>query len=384
MVKFIGIGACGNKAIADLVTNNVIAKKDALMLNSTKDDIPVDFQDIAVKVGSGLGGCGKERSKGKEVFLTAIQKDQLDHLDEFITTADTVYVIASSEGGTGSGAAPVIASYYKSVYGIEVHIVVFTGFEDDARGLANTIEFFQEIPENTVVHAISNKKFLAEANGNKLKAEKKANQHLRNMITVLLGSMIVNSDQNIDETDLFKVVNTPGYSIVETAIINREIKNHEAFNKLLSDTIDGTKAIDIEDPACKRIAFILNISDKTADAIDFTFDVVKHKLGTPYEIFYHVQNEGDAEYVSMIITGMDMPTTELKEIHKRYLEATSRVNREVDIFSKVVGSMLTDNDEFNVTANTSKPKMDKSAFLNGFTETKTNDVVVKKDAFKKF
>ena len=381
MAKFIGIGACGNKAVVDLIKTGVITKKDAFLFNSTMRDVPADYKEIAAKVGSGMGGCGKERVKGKNLFVEAIRQDKLDYLDDFLGTDDTVYIITSSEGGTGSGATPVISAYYKQLHQAEVHVVVFTGFEDDVRGLANTVEFFQDLSEEVVIHAISNKKFLDETNGNKLKAEKLANEELGRMISVLLGQVIKDSDQNIDETDLFKVVNTPGYSLVLTAPIDRTIKNHEAFNKLLSDTIDNTKAIDVEDPSAKRLAIIMNIAEKNRDAIDFSFSVVKEKLGLPYEVFTHVQDEGSSEFISLIISGLDLPTSELKEIHERYVEATSRVKTDKDDFFSEIRGMSTSTNAFDMTNKSRKPKGDKKSFLNSLGGKSEETLSRAKDAF---
>ena len=369
MAKFIGIGACGNKAVVDLIETQVVTRENAFLFNSTMRDVPVDYKEIAAKVGSGMGGCGKERIKGKSLFVDAIKRDKLDYLDEFIGTDDTVYIITSSEGGTGSGAAPVIAAYYKKVHNIEVHMVVFTGFEDDVRGLANTVEFFQDLSDDIVIHAISNKKFLYGTNGNKLNAEKLANRELGQMITVLLGQTIKDSDQNIDETDLFKVVNTPGYSLVISSVIDKSIKNHEAFNKLLSNTIDNMKSVDVEDPSAKRMAIILDIAEKNRDIIDFTFDVIKEKLGMPYEIFTHVQNESDTDFISIIVSGLDLPTTELKDIHQRYLDATQRVKTDKDDFFSKIRDMETSNADFNFTTKSRAGSIDKSSFLEGFRDT---------------
>ena len=385
MAKVIGIGACGNKAVSDLIKSELIKKEDALMFNSTERDFPVDFKDICVKVGSGLGGCGKERKKGKQIFIDAIKEDKIDYLDDFIKTDDVIYIITSSEGGTGSGAAPIVAKYYKEVYQMEVHIVVFTGFEDDVRGLSNTIEFFQDMDDDIIVHAISNKKFLKDTKGNKLKAEKMANRHLVNMLTVLFGTTIVDSDQNIDETDLFKVVNTPGYSIVETAIIGRDIKNHSDFNALISDTLDNSKAIDIEDASAKRIAIIMNISEKNRDMIDFSFDAIKSKVGTPYELFIHVQDEEGNEYVSMIITGLDMPTSELIEIYEKYTETANKVNTKKDMFYDSIKGMSTGNEMFDLTDKHKSPKRSKADFLSNISnkkeETDGEVIVNSKTAF---
>ena len=66
------------------------------------------------------------------------------------------------------------------------------------------------------------KKFLDKANGNKIKAEKLANEEFANKVKIILGQMIVDSEQNIDETDLKKIITTTGLMVVE----------HKEFSKV--------------------------------------------------------------------------------------------------------------------------------------------------------
>ena len=276
--KVIGIGAAGNKAAINLIEKGVITQDNIKLINSTLRDIPEGYRDLAVKLSDdSRGGCGKERNLAKNLTIEGIQNSTISsYLDSIMDPDDELVIIVnSSEGGTGCGASSIIAKYMKQVVGVNVHCFVFTGFEEDSRGLKNTIEYFQDLEEDFTVEAISNKKFL-DSTKNKLKAEKAANDEFANRVQILLGQMIVDSEQNIDETDLYKVSTTPGFMSIEHATLEK-IKNVESFNKVVTDMIDNSYSLDVSDSSAKRLAVILNVSEKTRDYIDSL--QVKSELG---------------------------------------------------------------------------------------------------------
>lgn len=370
--KVIGIGAAGNKAAITLIEKNVIKRNSVMLLNSTLKDIPENYRDIALQFNNsvGMGGCGKERDLAKELALTSLQEGSLN-LDGFLDPSDdTVIIVNSSEGGTGCGASVILAKYFKEVLHANVHLFVFTGFEDDGRGLQNTVEYFQEISEEYTVEAISNKKFLEES-GNKLKAEKAANEAFAMRVKILLGHLIVDSEQNIDETDLYKLSTTPGFMMIDFAKLEK-IKNREMFDKVLIDLIDNSKSLDISEPSAKRLGVIFNISDKTADYIDFSANVLQDRLGFPYEYYHHIQNEGDIEYIAFIASGMKMPMDEIKAVYDKYKEKSDKVNKKKDDFFGIVSELRGNPEDsmFNMSTSSKTKKhvseSDKKSFFAEF------------------
>lgn len=330
--KLIGVGAAGNKAGITMIEKGTCDRSDVLLLNSTLKDIPLDYRDITVQYTNARGGAGKERDIAKMLCLQSIQDGDLDCLDKLVTDEDElVIIVASAEGGTGSGSLPILAKYYTQVLGKTVHCVVFTGFEEDSRGLQNTIELFQEMEDQYTIQVISNKKFLDTYN-NKLKAEKAANEELAKKISILVGRDIIASEQNIDETDLYKSATTPGFMMIESASLDR-IKNTNQFNQIVSDMIDNTYSLDCTDRSMKRLAIILNISERTQDIVDLQVEAIKNKLGIPYEVFTHVQHDKTKpESISIIASGMNMPLDDVKDIYEKYKSQTEKMNTKKDGF----------------------------------------------------
>jgi len=327
-VKVIGIGAAGGKAAIAAIEKIPGFDECVRIINTTEKDIPGQYQELFMPMQQdSLGGCGKERSKSKNLAIAALQDGTID-LKSFLEADDQlVILVTSTEGGTGSGATPIIANYINFL-GFNVHIMAFTGFDDDVRGLKNTIDFFKEIDDlgisdRIAIETISNKKLLDIDGGNRSKAEAEANDEFVFKLEILMGRMIESSSQNIDETDLFKLsVATHGYMMIENRIFDSKIKNQKEFNNLLNEILDDTKSLETN-KGVERIGVILNVSESTLNHIDNDFKVLRERYGEPLEFFRHIQPNivHSDEYICIIASGMDMP---LDSIKKTYLEFKSR------------------------------------------------------------
>lgn len=326
--KFIGVGAAGNKAVLFLVDTGLVTKESVLLINSTKKDVPEDYS--GAYLGLSNNGCGKERSVAKEY---AVQTMKSGALEQYIDKAvDSVIIICSVGGGTGSGASPIIGEYCNKVLGKHTHFIVFTGFEEDARELQNSVDFFNELNFDCDVQCIKNSLFLQASLGNKFRAEKLANVELAEKIQVMLGVDMIASEQNIDDTDMYKIINTTGYKTCERFEVTENLVDIESFNKICKQMIYNSKSLKSNEPGQIRMGVILNLAPESEDAVDFGFSVLKDAYGVPYECFIHKQWNGKTQFISFICSGMKLPIDEIKEIHNNYLELTSKVDKENDSF----------------------------------------------------
>ena len=331
-IMVIGIGAAGNKAVLDIVEKGILDVKDTIMINSTKKDIPASYTGESIVLTDRNTGSGKERKISKQYLHSALSTGKLDIADK-ILKYESVIIISSVEGGTGSGSTPMIAKAVKEVYNRTPHIMAITGFEEDPRGLSNTVEFFQEIPEYCVVETISNKAFLDLANGNKFKAEQLANDEISQRIKLMTASDFIDGKQNIDNTDILKIINSKGYMTIEKAYIGiRHLVDTDAFNKVIKNMIYNSKSLRSLNPEAARIGVILNLHPDSEDAIDFNFTVLKEEYGSPYEVFTQRQWDEKDEYIAFIVSGMNMPIDEVKATYTRYIEASEAMNNNKDSF----------------------------------------------------
>lgn len=334
--RIIGIGAAGNKAAICACEDNIISIENILLINSTLKDIPNNYTGNKHCFKDAYGGCGKERKRAKELMLKDLQTDQMK-LEEFLgigvpeQRAELVVIVSSTEGGTGSGSAPILAEYIQSVFNISVRCFGFTGFEEDGRGLMNTVEYFQEMKDTFAVETVQNTKYLKACNNNKIKAEKEANADFCKKVSILFGNPLRDSDHNIDPTDLLKVSTTPGYSVIEFKEFSK-IKNRDAFRELVESMIDNSNALDLNEPSQKKMAVIININKESTDVIDYR-DILVKRFGICFEIFEHIQHETDMpEFFAFISVGSKIPVKEIEAIYDKYKQYTSQVDKTKDSF----------------------------------------------------
>ena len=345
-IKLIGIGAAGNKAAITAFKEGVIKEDELLLINSNLGDIPEDFRKYGAVLSEKVSGTGKERSIARRLAIDYLDSSEVitsdNVVDGFVENADLVCVVNSTEGGTGSGASSVFYKYLLNVCNKNVLGFVFTGFEEDSRGLKNTLEFFRDMDSEIGIQVISNKKFLPLLGKNKLKAERLANEEFVQRLRIVSGRSMQESYQNIDKTDLLKLVTTPGFMQVEHMVLNPEPASSEQFNELMDDMLKSSKSLSTTS-TCKRIGVIVAVSDALKEIVDYGFDSLITQYGTPYELFTHVQDATEfGNELFVISAGLDMPLEEIKAVYDRFETKTQKVARGDNGFAEALRSMVED------------------------------------------
>lgn len=337
ITKLIGIGAAGNKAAISAIQAGVIKKEDVLLINSTLKDIPKDYDGKKYCFNGAYGGCGKERNIAKKHMQNDLVNEHLN-IQEFLgigqkdSEAEFVVLVSSTEGGTGSGSVPILARYIKEVLGVKaVQCFAFIGFGEDIRGLRNTVEYFKELEDVIAIQATSNRKYLSEADDDKIKAEKLANEDFCAKLAIVMGNALRDSDHNIDPTDHLKIISTPNYCVVEYREFEK-IKNKDEFSKMVKEMIDDSKAIDISSRSQKRYAIITNIDQDYTGCIEFSKVLTDH-FGQCFEVYQHIQHEKSMpHFFAFISSGNKIPTDEIEKLYREYQERISSMDTTPDEF----------------------------------------------------
>ena len=329
-IKVIGCGAAGNKAM-DLLIKDGFNINNCCFVNSTPKDISEEYKDHAYIFGKDRkGGCGKERTLGKTLILNDMQNGEFN-IDPFITNGecDLVILVSSTEGGSGSASLPILAKYVHKVHRLPVICVLFFGFGDDPRGYQNSLEICQELDEDYGIIFIQNSRYFEKANGNKVKAEHLANVQFVNTVKALSGVGIYDSAQNIDDTDILKVVSTPGFMTVDQVAIDK-FKNYGQYHEFINNYLDETHVVEADKKSAKRMAVFFCTDNE--NGVDFTGEVFKKRFGTPYEFFTHIQSPREISFLRWIVTGQKIPMDDIKLIYENYQKSSSDVDKENDDF----------------------------------------------------
>ena len=353
-LEVFGIGAAGNKAVIKAIEEGVILKEYAKLFNTTTKDIPADYKNddlIIPFTSSVLGGCGKEPKKGREAIQDAMNSGSVNIAELIHPNTREVVLVTSTEGGTGCGATPYIAKKLIAL-NIPVHIFAFVGFQEDFRSIKNTLLFFSSMDDNVILHVIKNSEFLDYTNDFQ-SAERLANEEFVKQLKTL-GSNLIPSEQNIDDKDMYKVTTTSGYMDIKNISL-AGVKNEEMFNKAIIDAYTNNPGFDY-DPTAKRVAVIINASEKTRIAIDNTYNVLFKYTGDPKvngEFFKHIQyNPDEPEYIDIIASGIRIPDKEFAKINAKFEDIKSKRKNNNVSYSSVFSGLDLDDDDLDMDVRT--------------------------------
>src|SRR3954468_5683681 len=226
-IKVIGVGGGGNNAVNRMINARVegveflVANTDLQALQMSQ--APVKIQ-LGVKLTNGLG-AGANPDVGKKAAL-----EDTDKIIEALEGADMVFVTAGLGGGTGTGAAPIIASLASEMGALTVAVVTkpfpFEGkrrLQQAEKGLAELLESV-----DTMI-AIPNERLLAVAqNAGFFESFRIADDILRQGVQGISDIITIPGIINRDFADVKAIMAGMGYAVMGTATARGERRAVEA------------------------------------------------------------------------------------------------------------------------------------------------------------
>jgi cell division protein FtsZ len=323
-ILVIGVGGGGCNAVNTMIksgltgVNYVVANTDAQALNASLAETKIQ---MGAEITKGLG-AGANPEIGRKAAL-----DEYERLSEVIHGADMVFVTGGMGGGTGTGAAPVIAKLAKEMGVLAVGVVtkpfLFEG-KKRARQAAEGIANLEEIVDSLIT--IPNQKLLhiAGESLSLIDTFKKADEVLLNAVQGISDLINNTGHINADFADVATVMSNKGLSLMGTGTSagdDRAIKAAaEAISSpLLEDiTIDGATGIIINITGSdnltmhetnEAVTLIMEAADEEAEII----------FGTVID-----DNLDDEVKVTVIATGLHG----LERVTGRTLQQVSAVKKE--------------------------------------------------------
>ena len=120
VIKVIGVGGCGGNAV-DHMINNGVAGVEFITMNTDAQALKRNLAKTQLQLGNGVTK-GLGAGANPEVGRLAAEEDR-DRITELITGADMLFITAGMGGGTGTGAAPVVAEIARSMGILTVAVV---------------------------------------------------------------------------------------------------------------------------------------------------------------------------------------------------------------------------------------------------------------------
>lgn len=247
-IKVVGVGGGGNNAVNRMIDHGVegvefiAVNTDAQALNLSKAEIKLQ---IGEKLTRGLG-AGANPDIGKKAA-----EESREQIEEVLQGADMIFVTAGKGGGTGTGAAPVIAEIAKELGALTVGVVTrpfsFEGMKRQKQA-NNGIESLKESVDTLIV--IPNDRLLeiVDKNTPMLEAFREADNVLRQGVQGISDLIAKPGLINVDFADVKTIMYDKGSALMGIGVATGENRAVEAAKKaisspLLETSIDGAEGI---------------------------------------------------------------------------------------------------------------------------------------------
>lgn len=307
-IKVFGIGGCGCNALNSMATANIFGV-ELIAVNTDTQHLDTSLAPVKIHIGADLTkglGAGSNPVIGRQ----AAEEDR-ELLLSHIEGADMIFITAGMGGGTGTGAAPVIASLAKELGILTVGVVTKPFYYEGRRRLINADEGIKEIRKHTdALIVIPNDRIhqVVEKGIPLLKAFAIVNEVLMQAIKGISDVILVPGLINLDFADVRAIMEGSGKAVIGTSIGKGRTGAFEAAKKAVSNplieesSIEGAKGILI------NITGGLNLShDDVQEAASLIYDIANDSANIILGAVINPDMDNEIR-VTVIATGLDEKT----------------------------------------------------------------------------
>ena len=327
-IKVIGLGGGGGNAVNRMVESGVkgvefiAANTDLQVLNSSKADVKIQ---IGATLTDGLG-AGARPEIGKEAAVESKKE-----IEDALAGADMVFVTCGMGGGTGTGAAPIVAEIAQALGALTVAIVTKPFSFEGKKRMQNALEGLEELKKHVdTLIVIPNDRLreIIDKTTPMLEAFKEVDNVLRRGVQSISDLIAVVGLVNLDFADVKAVMEKSGHAIIGIGIGMGEDRAIEAAKQAVSSPLLETSI----EGATDAIINITGGVNLTLFEAEQAAEVVRAAANTDINtIFGSVINENlsDEVIVTVIATGFDKKKKEVETSQPVYsnVSQSRRTNR---------------------------------------------------------
>ena len=311
-IKVIGVGGAGGNAVNRMIADDVkgvefiVANTDVQALKNSNAETKIQ---LGPKLTRGLGA-----GSNPEIGSKAAQESE-EALAEALSGADMIFVTAGMGGGTGTGAAPIIAKIAKEQGALTVGVVTRPfSFEGPkrARFAAEGVAKMKEHVDTLVIIANNRLLEIVDKKTPMLQAFQEADNVLRQGVQGISDLITSPGYVNLDFADVKTVMQNQGSALMGIGTANGENRTEEATKKAISSpllevSIDGAEQV------------LLNITggqDLSLFEAQAASDIISQAATSEVNIIFGTSiNESleDNVIVTVIATGIDKKKKEKSE-----------------------------------------------------------------------
>jgi cell division protein FtsZ len=308
-IKVVGVGGAGGNMVNHMISSGASKDINFFAINTDVKDLRSSLAEnkvqIGIKLTKGLG-AGMRPEKGK-----ASAEENLDDIKESLQGADIVFVACGLGGGTGTGAAPIVAQAAKEVGALTIAVVSTPfKFEGKKRSRLAHEGLLELKKESDSIVVIPNQKILSivERNLGQAEAYKMADEILHRAVSGT--SNIILSDSNggitVDFADFQTVMSYKGTALMGISEFHGQNAASEALKSAIESPLLDNVSIE---GAMGILVHFTHHSEypimEVSDAMDTIEDRVNEEADVIHGATYDDTLPMDMVKITVIATGFE-------------------------------------------------------------------------------
>ncbi|MBT0663793.1 cell division protein FtsZ [Geobacter pelophilus] len=302
-IKVIGIGGGGGNAVNTMITQKMHGV-DFIVANTDAQALRTSLAPTKIQLGGQLTkglGAGANPAVGRDAAL-----EEKERLAETLQGADMIFIAAGMGGGTGTGAAPIIAETARQVGALTVGVVTKPFSREGKQRLAKAEEGIKELKQHVdSLIVIPNDRLLGLAGKSMsiLDAFKPSDDVLRQAVQGISDLITTHGMINVDFADVRAIMSERGMAMMGIGIATGENRAVEAATRAISSPL----LEDIDISGAKGV--LVNISGSasmTMEEFDAASRVIHEKVHDDANIIIGLlidETLGDSIKITAIATG---------------------------------------------------------------------------------
>ena len=309
-IKVIGVGGGGNNAVQRMIESGlqgvdfIVANTDKQVLEKSKAETKIQ---LGIELTHGLG-AGSKPEIGKEAAL-----ESKEEIEEALKGADMIFITCGMGGGTGTGAAPVIAEIAQNLGALTVGIVTKPFSFEGKRRMENALAGIEELKKHVdTIIVVPNDKLrdLIDKTTPLLESFREVDNVLRTGVQSISDLIAVAGLINLDFADVKAVMEKRGSALIGIGIGTGENRAVEAAKQAVSSPLLETSISGATD----AIINVTGGNSLTLFEVEEAAEVVRTSANTDINTIFGAiisENLNDEVIVTVIATGFDEKTEPL-------------------------------------------------------------------------
>jgi cell division protein FtsZ len=305
IIKVIGVGGCGGNAVDHMIEQGVQGV-EFIVINTDAQALKRSKAHTQLQIGSTLTkglGAGAKPSVGQ-----AAAEEDRDRIKAIIEGANMVFITAGMGGGTGTGAAPIVAQIAKEM-GILTVAVVTKPFKYEGNrmrfaqagieALSQSVDSLIIVPNSKLMEVLGNDVTLPEA-------FKAANGVLQGAVAGIAEVINVPGLINVDFADVRTVMSENGMAMMGSAFASGDDRARVAAERAIAspllEDIDMSGARGVLVNITSSSSLKLKEIDDVMDCVQFAAEEATVIVGSVFD-----ESMGDVLRVTVVATGLGSP-----------------------------------------------------------------------------